>query len=98
VPAPIFIGDEISAAAYRLAGARTRVPPVGETNAALHWACSNSDLVLITAEYARHLAEEDLMRARARVSPLILLVPDICGRVPLPDLATQLRSQLGVEA
>ena len=98
MPAPIFIGDEISATAYRLAGARTRVPPVGETRAVLDWACSNSDLVLITAEYAQHLAEEDLARARAQVSPLVLLVADVCGRVSPPDLARQLRSQLGVEA
>lgn len=98
MPAPVFIGDEISAAAYRLAGATTRVPLVGEMSTALDWACSNSDLVLITAEYAQHLSEEHLARARARVRPLVLLVPDVCGRVPLPDLARQLRSQLGVEA
>jgi vacuolar-type H+-ATPase subunit F/Vma7 len=97
VPAPIFIGDEISATAYRLAGATTRVPSVNEMSTVLEWACSRSDLVLITAEYAQHLPEEELARARALMSPLVVLVPDVCDRVPLPDLAKQLRSQLGVE-
>ena len=96
--APIFIGDEISATAYRLAGAITRVPSADEMGAALEWACSESELVLISAEYAQYLPAEALARARARLSPLVVLVPDICGRVPLPDLAGQLRSQLGVEA
>lgn len=61
-------------------------------------ACSESDLVMITAEYANYLPEEELARAQARLSPLVVLVPDICGRVALPDLARRLRARLGVEA
>jgi hypothetical protein len=54
--------------------------------------------VLITAEYARHLPAEELARAQTQGKPLVLLVPDVCGHVPVPGLARELRSRLGVEA
>lgn len=95
--APVFLGDEVSAAAYRLAGARTRVPSPEEMSAALQWACSESELVLITADYARYLPSDELAQAQIQGETLVLLVPDVCGRAPLPDLAQQLRSRLGVE-
>ncbi len=96
--APIFIGDEVSAAAYRLAGARVRVPVQEDVMSVMRSARSEADLVLITAEFASHLPPQELARARAAVRPLVLVVPDVRENVPLPDLAKQLRSQLGVEA
>jgi len=95
---PIFLGDEASAAAYRLAGARTLVPSSEETRAAFDWACSQSDLVLLSAEYASYLDPGELARAQMRERPLVLVVPDVCGHADVPDLARQLRSRLGVEA
>jgi vacuolar-type H+-ATPase subunit F/Vma7 len=97
MPAPIFIGDEVSATAYRLAGARTRVPHTDEVDAVLHWACAESDLVLITAEYAQRLPPNELLRAQAELHPLVLVVPDIRDHVPPPDLVKELRGQLGIE-
>lgn len=96
--APIFIGDEVSAAAYRLAGARIRVPAQKDVMSVMRAACSETDLVLITAEFASHLPPQELAQARAAIRPLVLVVPDVREKVPLPDLTTQLRSQLGVEA
>lgn len=97
MPAPIFIGDEVSAVAYRLAGARTRVPQVDEVDAVLRWAYAESDLILITAEYAQRLPPDELAQVQAGLHPLVLVVPDIRNQVPAPDLARELRSQLGVE-
>lgn len=94
--APVFIGDDVSAAAYRLAGARTRVPAVEETSEVFDEACAESDLVLLSAEFAQYLPAEKLAHARTRKRPLLLLVPDVQGRVPVPDLAKQLRTRLGV--
>ena len=96
--APVFIGDEISAAAYRLAGARTRIPEADQLVSALHEACADSELVLITAEYAQRLPQDVLNQAQSGLRPLVLVVPDVRERVLLPDLETELRSQLGVEA
>lgn len=94
----MFIGDEVSAAAYRLAGARTRVPSFEETKAVFDQACAESDLVLLSAELAQYLPAEELARARMRERPLVLLVPDVRGRVAVPDLANELRARLGVGA
>ena len=95
---PIFIGDEVSACAYRLAGIEVRTPAPAELMATLQQAAGESDLVLITAQYARHLSPGQLSTMQAQRRPLLLVVPDVRGQVPVPDFAKALRSQLGVEA
>jgi vacuolar-type H+-ATPase subunit F/Vma7 len=97
MPIPIFIGDEISASAYRLAGIEARTPALNELMATLERACSESDLVLITAQYARQLSANTLSKMQAQMQPLLLVVPDVREQVPVPDFAEALRSQLGVE-
>ena len=98
MPAPIFLGDELAAAGYRLAGAQVRTPSPGEAAAALAQACAQSPLVLLSADLAAQVGAAALQRALAAATPLVLVVPDIHGRVPLPDLAARLRAQLGFEA
>lgn len=93
---PIFIGDEVSAAGFRLAGARIRVPSPGEESAALTWACEQADLVLLTAEIASSLPAEMLGGVLRSTRPLVLVVPDLRERLAPPDLAAALRHQLGV--
>jgi vacuolar-type H+-ATPase subunit F/Vma7 len=96
--APIYLGDEVSAAGYRLAGAQVRTPGAGEEAAALQWACSHAPLVLVSAAVAAGI-HDALMRERlSALAPLVLLVSDGQGVVPLPDLAARLRGQLGLEA
>jgi vacuolar-type H+-ATPase subunit F/Vma7 len=95
--APIFIGDEISASAYRLAGIETRTPAPSELAATLEQTFRESDLVLITAQYAQQLHGDKLAKMQARMQPLLLVVPDVREQVPVPDFAEALRSQLGVE-
>jgi vacuolar-type H+-ATPase subunit F/Vma7 len=96
--APIYLGDEVSAAGYRLAGALVRTPGAGEEAATLQWACSQAPLVLISAAVAARV-DDAVMRAwLSALAPLVLVVPDAQGVVPLPDLAARLRGQLGLEA
>ncbi len=96
--APLYLGDEVSAAGYRLAGARVHTPRVGAETAALGWARSHSPLVLVSSAVAAAIADTELREALAAPAPLVLIVPDLQGEVPLPDLATRLRAQLGLEA
>jgi len=96
--APIYLGDEVSAAGYRLAGALVRSPAAGEETAALAWARSRSPLVLLSAAVAACIGEAALRAALSALTPLVLVVPDLQGEVPLPDLAARLRAQLGLEA
>ncbi len=98
MPAPIFIGDEVSASAYRLGGARVRVTSADEVAADLAWACREAELVLITAEFAARLPSDELVKTQSLLRPLVLVVPDVRGRTPLPDLSQWIRAQLGLEA
>ena len=94
---PCYIGDEVSAAGFRLAGARTIVPSAGEEAAALASARESATLVLIAADVATRIAARDLAFAQAALAPLTLIVPDLRGEIPMPDLTTRLRGQLGLE-
>lgn len=95
---PIYLGDEVSAAGFRLAGAQVRTPRAGEEAAALAWACAQAPLVLLSAAVAERVGDATLRAALASPAPLVLVVPDRQGEVPLPDLAARLRGQLGLEA
>jgi vacuolar-type H+-ATPase subunit F/Vma7 len=96
--APIYLGDEVSAAGWRLTGVLMRTPAAGEEAAALAWARAQAPLVLVSAAVAVGVAASTLRAAMAAPAPLVLIVPDLQGMVPLPDLAARLRAQLGLEA
>jgi vacuolar-type H+-ATPase subunit F/Vma7 len=96
--APVYLGDEVSAAGWRLAGAHTLTPEAAGAAQALARALEQAPLVLVSTAVAAQLAPGVLASALARLSPLVMLVPDLDGQFPLPDLAAQLRAQLGLEA
>jgi vacuolar-type H+-ATPase subunit F/Vma7 len=94
---PCYIGDEVSAAGFRLAGADTIVPREGSEAAALASARAGASLVLIAADVAARISARELAAARAQLAPLTLIVPDLQGAIAMPDLAARLRAQLGLE-
>lgn len=94
--APVFIGDEVTAAGYRLAGARIYTPAPDGVIGILHQARSEAPLILITAEYAAQVPAAILNAALAAPRPPLIIVPDVRGAVPLPDLAARIRAQLGI--
>lgn len=94
--APVYIGDEVEAAGYRLAGVDVRVPSRDELLATVRAACKEVPLVLIGAATAREIPPAELDKLLARVAPPVVVVPDVRRRAGLPDLATRLRGQLGV--
>ena len=91
-----FMGDQVSAAGFRLAGVDVHV--VADVQAAdlLRRLMSESQLILITAEVAGWLPEDLLRSALTAERPLTLIVPDARGRVRPPDLSSILRRQLGM--
>src|SRR5512138_1193498 len=96
--APIYLGDELGAAGYRLAGAQTVTPSAADATAALADACTRAPLVLLSASVAAQVAATALQRALAAATPLVLVVPDVRADTPLPDLAARLRAELGFDA
>ena len=70
-----FIGDEIAAQGYRLAGARISTPLPGEELACFEAACAESAVVLITSACAAQLPAETLEAACTGTRPLVLVLP-----------------------
>jgi vacuolar-type H+-ATPase subunit F/Vma7 len=97
MPAPVYIGDEVGAAGFRLAGADARIVAPGEEGAELERALASAPLVLLSAAVAARVPEAHLQRVMASLAPLVLVVPDLQGEVPLPDVGARLRRQLGME-
>ncbi len=95
--APVYIGDEVTAAGFRLAGLDVRVPERGDEADSLSAARAGAPLVLVSATVAARIAADELRAALAALTPLVLVVPDLDRATPLPDLALRLRKQLGLE-
>jgi vacuolar-type H+-ATPase subunit F/Vma7 len=94
----VFLGDEVSAAGFRLAGLSVRVPLDGEEQQALAEAAASAELVLITAAFARRLPPALLDRYQSGSRPLVGVVPDVTGGVWPADLAAEIRRHLGIAA
>ena len=97
MPAPFFIGDEVSAAGYRLAGIETRVPERTAIGREFENALRAANLVVITAEFAAAISEETLHTAIRRAAPLVLIVPDAGVSAQPNDLDSQVDRVLGIE-
>jgi vacuolar-type H+-ATPase subunit F/Vma7 len=96
---PVFIGDEVTAAGYRLAGLDARVAGAAEATPAFLQALREAPpLLLVTAECAATLPPEALDAALARLDPPVVVVPDAGNRVPPPDLLARVRAALGIVA
>jgi vacuolar-type H+-ATPase subunit F/Vma7 len=94
----VYIGDEATAAGFRLAGVKTWVPDPADALATLRRAgADGAELILLSAPFAAQLPIEDLEAALAREAPLVAVVPDVFGRGAPPDLAHEVRGALGIE-
>ena len=58
--APVYIGDEISASGWRLAGARVALPGRGDETAALAAACATAPLMLVVPDPQGEVTLPDL--------------------------------------
>lgn len=96
--APIYLGDEVSAAGYALAGLRVAIPERGAEAAALAQARHEAPVVLVSAAIAARVPDGELRAALAAIAPLTLIVPDLTGEAAMPDVALRLRRELGLEA
>jgi vacuolar-type H+-ATPase subunit F/Vma7 len=99
MPAPtIFLGDELSAAGYRLAGVDACVPAPGDEAACLDKALKEARLVLVGSRCARAIAPEALEAALALLVPLVMVVPEWDGTPFAGEPANKVRRVLGLEA
>jgi vacuolar-type H+-ATPase subunit F/Vma7 len=93
-----YIGDEATAAGYRLAGAEVRVPTDEEAREVFRRAReAEADLVLLSAGLVAALPREELEAALLAAEPLVAIVPDAHGRHAPPDVTRAVRLALGIE-
>jgi vacuolar-type H+-ATPase subunit F/Vma7 len=93
----VFIGDELTATGFRLAGATALVVPPEEAATALRAARGGASLVLLAASHARGVSAAELDEALTSAQPLTVLGDDLLERVAPPDLEQLMRRALGVE-
>ena len=93
---PLFIGDELTAAGFRLAGARVLVLDDAAAASQIEAALARERLVLIAAGTARRLEPDVLRAALSSFEPLVLVVPDAKGGHP-PDLAAETYRALDIQ-
>ena len=94
---PAFIGDEITATAWRLIGVRATTVNEGDVAQAFDAALGETGLLMITAACAAELDGDKLDAAVSRAKPLILVVPDAANRLAPPDLDSEVDRVLGIE-
>jgi vacuolar-type H+-ATPase subunit F/Vma7 len=92
----VFIGDEVSAAGFRLAGLDCPATVEADIPTLFRRARERAGLVLITAELAGQLSAEVLAAALREQRPPTVVIGDIRGQVPPPDRVAALKRQLGL--
>ena len=93
----IFLGDELSAAGFRLAGVDARVPSPGEEAGCFEKALKEGRVVLVGSRCANAIAPAMLEAALALLDPMVMIVPDWDGTLLANDPANKVRRVLGVE-
>ena len=94
--APVFIGDQLSAAGFHLGGAVVKTPAAGSEEAVFRNALVESELVMVTAEIASGLPRGLLDEAMLQNNPLVIVIPDVRKQQQPVDIADELRRQLGM--
>lgn len=94
---PVFIGDRLTAAGFRLAGVRPLVTAPENAGAVFREALALKGPVLITAALARRLPSAQLEQAIRRADPPVAVVHDIARTAEPADMADRVRRALGVE-
>jgi vacuolar-type H+-ATPase subunit F/Vma7 len=94
----VFIGDELTAAGFRLTGIETVLPSPDAASGALAQARTRAQFVLLTADCARNIPINQLEDALLAETPIVAIIPDILMQTPPPDLARRLRAVLGIES
>jgi vacuolar-type H+-ATPase subunit F/Vma7 len=93
---PLFIGDPVSAAGFRLGGMSVSVPEPGSEASLFQEALKHNDLIIMTAEFASQLSQAVIKSVQIAGSPLLLVIPDVRQQHEAPDIAAELRRQLGM--
>lgn len=93
---PVYIGNELDAAGYRLMGARIVVPRDQNLAALFDEARADAPLIMVSAGVADALGEDVIAAAVIAASPPVVVVADAVGEANPPDMEHEVRAALGV--
>ncbi|NNL06263.1 MAG: hypothetical protein HKO86_00955 [Gammaproteobacteria bacterium] len=91
-----FIGDEVSAAGYRLCGVDVYVADESNALSKIKKSCERASLVLVGSSLAQQLQRADLDALLASIEPPVLVVPDVSDTHDVPDITSRVNKQLGL--
>lgn len=93
----VFIGDELTAAGYRLGGVQVTTPPPERIVEVFRATLAAAPLlVLIGAEYAAALPADELSGALIAQRPPLLVVDPVADPAARTALRRHVRTQLGL--
>jgi vacuolar-type H+-ATPase subunit F/Vma7 len=93
----VFVGDEVTAAGFRLAGIDIVTPAAGRAREAFRQVRQTAALVYLTPDIAEALPPSEFDGALRSADPPVLVVPDIRRRHQPPDIPARILGLLGLE-
>lgn len=91
-----FIGDEVSAAGYRLCGVDVHIADESNALSLIRESCERASLVLVGSSLVQTMQPADINVLLASIKPPVLVVPDVGGSHDVPDIASMVNKQLGL--
>ncbi|WP_137700701.1 V-type ATP synthase subunit F [Marimonas lutisalis] len=93
----VFIGDEVTATAFRLAGIDILLAEDQNVARIVTDALGQWRMILTTTEIGRSLPVALYERLLKSQEPLVVFLPDLAGRVDALDLEARVRRELGID-
>jgi vacuolar-type H+-ATPase subunit F/Vma7 len=91
-----FIGDEVTAAGYRLSGVDVHVADDKNVMHLVKQARARASLVLVGSNVLQGLDNQELYQLLASTDPPVLVVPDVRELAEVPDITERIHKQLGM--
>ena len=95
---PLFVGNAVRAAGFRLAGFATLTPAREHEVAAIEAARQASSLLVLDADVAERIPPARLDAWLVAGAPPVVIAPGPDGAVSRADPAERVRAQLGLDA
>jgi len=93
----VFIGDEITALGFRLAGVEIHVPDPGEAPRLVAGLRDRAALIMMTPDSFATLPARLARALEDSEAPLLAIVADARGLLPVPDTERDVKRALGIE-
>ncbi len=93
----VFIGDDITALGFRLAGVECHVPGPGETARIVAEARRRAQVIMMTPDAFEALPARQARELENSETPLLAIVADARGLSPVPDTEREVKRALGIE-